>query len=175
MSKGFLNSSESVAVLSLENFKSHRFIEDGKHHISMGDLDLAIDCFQKSIETLPTAEAYTYLGWVLSLKDELDIAIELCEKAIELNPNFANPVNDIGHYLIQKGKLEEAIPWLERAKKFPNYDTPHFPYINLGRIFSSMGMYKEALTEFKEALKLSPGHKEVQKVILELEEINHNA
>ena len=61
-----------AAVLSLDSFKSYRFIEDGKHHISVGDLDLAVECFQKSIELLPSATAFTYLAWVLSLKNEFD-------------------------------------------------------------------------------------------------------
>ena len=166
---------DTTEVLNLNRFRSERLIEDGKHHVSQGDLDLAIEHFQKSIELIPTAEAYTFLAWVLSLKGELDIAIELCEKAAKINPEYGNCFNDIGHYLIQKGKMDEAIPWLEKAKNTTQYDTPHFPFINLGRVYSALGHFEEALREFRKALELCPGHKEVQKVISELEEIQNNA
>ena len=38
-----------------------------------------------------------------------------CLRAIEIDPHFGNPYNDIGDYLMQQGKLEEAIPWLRRS------------------------------------------------------------
>ncbi|MBK9295196.1 MAG: tetratricopeptide repeat protein [Oligoflexia bacterium] len=157
----------------MDLFKSEKFLEDGKHHVSEGELDLAIESFQKSIESRPTAEAYTLLAWVLSLKEQFDLAIELCQKAIDLNPQFGNPYNDIGSYLIQKGKFEEAIPWLQKAKESLNYETKHFPYINMGRIYTTLGQYDDAIEQFKGALSISPGHKEIQKVLEELESINN--
>ncbi len=162
-------------VLNLEAFKANRFLEDGKYHISQGDLAPAIECLKKSINALPNSEAYTYLAWVLSMEDDFDTAINLCKEAIKINPQIGTPWNDIGNYLIQKGDLEEAIPWLEKAKMASNYDTPHFPYINLGRVYSVLGRFEEAIREFKSALKISPGHHEVQKVLEELEEIQNNA
>ena len=48
---------------------------------------------------------------------ELDDAIAQCEIAIELDPEFGNPYNDIGVYLMQQQRLDEAIPWLERANR----------------------------------------------------------
>lgn len=162
-------------VLCLEKFKASRFLEDGKHYLSIGEIELALDCFQKSIEIKPTAEAYTYLAWVISMKDDLDTAIDLCKEAHRLSPEHATPLNDIGNYLLQKGDLKDAIPWLEKAKSASQSETPHFPYINLGRVYSSLGLYAEAILEFKKALEFSPGHKEVQKVLKELEEIQNNA
>src|SRR5688572_15741025 len=102
-------------VYKFSKFRSRQLTEDGKHQISIGDFDCAIETFRKSLEIEPSAEAYTYLGWVLSLKGQIDEAIEHCEKAIALDPDYGNPYNDIGSYLIQKNKLDEAIPWLEKA------------------------------------------------------------
>ena len=48
--------------------------------------------------------------------------------------------NDIGSYLVKKGKLDEAIEWLEKAKTAPRYEPRHFPYMNLGRIYAQKGM-----------------------------------
>src|SRR5581483_1197121 len=80
-----------------------------------GQLDTAVLLYSKSIDAYPTAEAYTFRGWTYSMMGRLDEAIQECYKAIEVDPSFGNPYNDIGAYLIEKGQHDEAIPWLERA------------------------------------------------------------
>ncbi|MDZ4677488.1 MAG: tetratricopeptide repeat protein [Oligoflexia bacterium] len=164
---------ELAKVYSLKTHKAKQLVEDGKHQISIGDLDVAAETFQKSIELDASADAYTYLGWVLSLKNQTDEAIELCKKAIAIDPDFGNPYNDIGSYLIQKNLLTEAIPWLESAKKAKRYEPKHFPYLNLGRVYSAQGRIDEAITEFKIALKYAPEHQEIKKVLLQLENIKN--
>jgi Tfp pilus assembly protein PilF len=57
----------------------------------------------------------------------IDDAIAECHRAIEIDPSFGNPYNDIGAYLIAKGELDEAVPWLEKAKTAPRYDPRHYP------------------------------------------------
>ena len=41
-----------------------------------GDLEGAIDTYRRSLAVLPTAEAHTFLGWVMSFQGRLDEAIE---------------------------------------------------------------------------------------------------
>lgn len=121
-----------------------------------GELDDAIECYRRSIELHPTAEAHTFLGWAISSRGRLDEAIEHCRQAIEIDPDFGNPYNDIGVYLIQQGKPDEAIPWLEKAKAAPRYEPRHFPFLNLGRIYANQGRWEEARREFEEAVRLAP-------------------
>jgi tetratricopeptide (TPR) repeat protein len=83
------------------------------HAQMSGDFDTAIDLYQRSIAAFPTAEAHTFLGWTYSFQRRLEEAIEECHKAIAVDPTFGNPYNDIGAYLIEMGRLDEAIPWLE--------------------------------------------------------------
>ncbi len=162
-------------VLSLEDYKSKQYLEDGKYHISQGELELALESFQRSVEQKPSCEALTYMGWVMGLKEDYDTAIDLCKRALKINPTYGLALNDIGHYFIQKNELGEAVTWLERAKNAVDLASPHFPHINLGRIYSALGDYSAAIVEFRSALKLCPGHKEIQKVLKELEEIENNA
>ena len=51
-----------------------------------------------------------------------------------MDPDFGNPYNDIGAYLIELGREEEAVTWLERAKTAARYEPRHYPYFNLARI-----------------------------------------
>ena len=66
-----------------------------------GELEEAVNLYKQSIATHPTAEAYTFLGWTYSFMGRLDDAIEECHKAIAQDPDFGNPYNDIGAYLIE--------------------------------------------------------------------------
>jgi Tfp pilus assembly protein PilF len=99
------------------------------------ELEEAIELYRESLALFPTAEAHTFLGWTYSFHGRLDEAIAECRKAIALDPDFGNPYNDIGVYLIERGDLRGAIPWLEQAKRAPRYEPRHFPYLNLGRIY----------------------------------------
>src|SRR5712671_7024929 len=121
-----------------------------------GDLRAAVELYQRSIETCPTAEAHTFLGWAYAHAGHVDRAIAECKRAIEVDPNFGNPYNDIGVYLIEKGALDDAVPWLERAKRAPRYEPRHFPYLNLGRLYAAKGMVLQAIREFEGALEISP-------------------
>jgi Tfp pilus assembly protein PilF len=130
---------------------------EGVTHHMHGDFDGAIALYTRSIETCPTAEAYTFRGWACNFLGRVDDAIRECKKAIEVDPGFGNPYNDIGAYLIAKGDLDEAVPWLEQAKQAPRYEPRHFPYMNLGRLYAAKGMIQQAIREFERALELQPG------------------
>ena len=116
-----------------------------------GRLEEAIRLYRASIEECPTAEAHTFLGWTLSHLGRHEEAIEQCKIAITLDPDFGNPYNDIGSYLIQKGQLDQAIPWLEMAKKAPRYEPRHFPYLNLFRVYMKLGILDAAQREYEQA------------------------
>jgi Tfp pilus assembly protein PilF len=130
-----------------------------------GDLARAIDLYQRSIAACPTAEAHTFLGWTYSFQGRLEDAIEECRKAIAVDPTFGNPYNDIGAYLIEMGRLDEAIPWLERATRATRYESPHFPRLNLARVYLAREMYSRALEQFQAVVDLKPDHEAAQRAV----------
>jgi len=134
-----------------------------------GDLDESIRLYRESIAVCPTADAHTYLGWAYSFQGRIDDAIAECEIAIKLDPEFGNPYNDIGVYLMQQEKFDEAIPWLERAKTAKRYEPRHFPYLNLGRVYMTKGMINKALEEFRGVLRINPDDSEIAQIIEQLE------
>jgi tetratricopeptide (TPR) repeat protein len=124
----------------------------------MGAYEDAIDLYKHSIEIRPTAEAHTFLGWTFSHIGRTEAAIAECKKAIPLDADFGNPYNDIGVYLIDLGRLDEAIPWLEKAMRAKRYCCYEFPHYNLGRILLAKERLEEAEREFKRALDYAPGY-----------------
>jgi Tfp pilus assembly protein PilF len=112
--------------------------------------------YRESIQLHPTAEAHTFLGWVYSLLRLYDEAIAECQRAIAVDPGFGNPYNDIGAYLVELGRPDEAIPWFERALGASRYEARCYPYYNLGRIYEKKGDWLRAIDLYTAALAENP-------------------
>jgi len=74
-----------------------------------GEYDMAVELYKRSLDLHPTAEAYTFLGWTYHFQGKLDDAIEECKKAIQIDPEFGNPYNDIGSYLIERAQYDPSL------------------------------------------------------------------
>jgi protein-L-isoaspartate O-methyltransferase len=125
-------------------------------HQAFGDLDGAAELYLRSNAALPTSEAHTFLGWVRSMQGRLEDAMACCHDAIAVDPTLGNPYNDLGAYLLQLGRPDEAIPWLERALRTVRYDAPFFPHLNLARAYMARGDRGEARLHLRKALELNP-------------------
>jgi tetratricopeptide (TPR) repeat protein len=121
-----------------------------------GELDQAADLYKQSIDAFPTAESHTFLGWTYSFMGLTDEAIAECHLAIDVDPDFGNPYNDIGAYFIEQGNLYSAIPWFQKAMNAPRYESYFYPHFNLGRAYESLGRAYDALREYKAAIDLNP-------------------
>ena len=128
---------------------------DDRQEAAAKEMGAAIELYSQSIDTCPTAEAFTFRGWAYHCFGKVDEAIEECKRAIEVDPDFGNPYNDIGAYLLGKDRPDEAIEWLEKAKLAPRYEPRHFPYINLSKIYRGKGMIARAIQELEEGLRLA--------------------
>src|ERR1700739_2907047 len=124
--------------------RAWEILQDAYQAQMEGDYERALELYKNSLELHPTAEAHTFLGWTYHYQGKIEDAIAECKRAIEVDPGFGNPYNDIGSYLIALGRHDEAIPWLERAIAAPRYDPRHYPYFNLGRAYYAKGMINRA-------------------------------
>ena len=134
-----------------------------------GSLSEAIDLYSRSIEIFPTAEAYTFRGWARSFQGRVDDAIAECHRAIEVDPDYGNPYNDIGAYLIQKGDYRNAIPWLVQALKAKRYECYFYPHFNLGRIYENQGNLGRAMSCYKSAYAVNKQYVEALKAFRRLQ------
>ena len=132
------------------------YFQQAYEHQMKGNLEEAVNLYKRSLETHPTAEAHTFLGWTYSFMGRLDEAIDECHRAIEQDPDFGNPYNDIGAYLIEMGREDEAVEWLERAKRAPRYEPRHYPYFNRARVHVKRHEILEAIRELERALSIEP-------------------
>jgi Tfp pilus assembly protein PilF len=89
----------------------------------------------------------------MSYYGEYEKAIADCQRAIEIDPDFGNPYNDIGAYLIALGKADEAVFWLRKAAVAPRYRSRCFAFMNLGRVHLAKGQMIAALRCFETACR----------------------
>ena len=118
--------------------------------------EAAIELYKRSIETYPTAEAHTFLGWVYSFQNRYDDAIAECLEAIRVDETLGNPYNDIGSYLLAKGDSYGCVRWFKRALFAPRYDSYAFPHFNLGRVYEMRRKYLDAARHYSLALAEQP-------------------
>lgn len=145
------------------------YFEQGFKAQQSGHLEEAIALYKRSIEVFPTAEAHTFLGWAYSFQHLLDEAIAQCHQAIEVDPDYGNPYNDIGAYLIEKGDHQGAISWLKKALLAPRYQCYFYPHFNLGRVYEYQGQYLAAISAYSKALAANPHYKLALRAIRRLQ------
>ncbi|MBK8792958.1 MAG: tetratricopeptide repeat protein [Holophaga sp.] len=134
-------------------------------HQMKGNVDKAMALYDQSLETFPTAEAFTFRGWAKSSRMDFEGAIADCHRAIDVDPEFGNPYNDIGAYLLEMGQLDDAVPWLRMALKAKRYESYCFPHFNLGRVFEGLDKLDVALEHYRKALDENPGYVAAVKAI----------
>jgi tetratricopeptide (TPR) repeat protein len=145
--------------------RAEKLLRTGLEAACSGKINLALEKFRESANVRPTADALTYWGWMEYHGGRINEAIELCREAIVLDPEFGNPYNDIGSYLISKGEFDDAIPWLEKATTAKRYQPKQFPHINLGRVYLAKNQLNKAVEHFRKALEYVPGDPQIVRAI----------
>jgi tetratricopeptide (TPR) repeat protein len=108
----------------------------------------ALDC------TKDNEVACSNLGAAFLQKGQLDDAIRLERKALQINPNYEIPQFSLGNDLLLKGELDEAIYHFGYALHIhPDCAEAH---IGLGEALLRKGKVEEAAGHFQKALQIDP-------------------
>jgi tetratricopeptide (TPR) repeat protein len=98
------------------------------------------------------------LGNALLKKGRVDEAITHFQKALEIQPAFAEAHNNLGNVQFQNGNMDEAIAQYQIALQInPDYAMARY---NLGNALIKNGRLDEALTQFQMALQINPDYAE---------------
>jgi TolB-like protein/Flp pilus assembly protein TadD len=109
-------------------------------------------------DTLPMA--HSRLGQLYSLQQQYDQAVAEGERAVALDPNNADSHLFQASVLNNAGRPEEALGPLAQAMRLnPRYRPVYLE--ELGKAYSSIGRYAEAIATLKEANKRSPSFGDV--------------
>jgi tetratricopeptide (TPR) repeat protein len=103
--------------------------------------------------------AHNNLGYDLAHQGRPAEAIEHYQKALEINPDFAEAHNNLGTALLDQGRLEEASEHFHQAlDKDPAFAEAHN---NLGLLLTKQGRAAEAIEQYRKAIELNPDRAEM--------------
>ncbi len=74
--------------------------------------------------------------------------------------------SDIGYYMLQLNKIDEAIIWLEEATSLGEYDGIFYSYFNLGMAYEQKGLWQKGIKMYDKSLLHKPGFKLGKKKLL---------
>ncbi|MBC8207063.1 MAG: tetratricopeptide repeat protein [Kiritimatiellaeota bacterium] len=138
-------STAAAAVLTLLAVTAHR--QTRYWHDSVSLWTRTLTC------TEGNCLAQNNLGGLLGQKGQFKQAILHFEKALEINPDFADPSYNLGVILGSQGQFDKAIPHLEKALAInPNNAEWH---CTLGIVFTKQTNFVAAIRQYERALQIN--------------------
>ncbi len=127
------------------------YMQDGRFQVAEKKLQKAFDTDPKQPQTHMT------YGLFYSLTTQPKKADKHYRRAVKLDPDNPDILNNYAQFLCQTGKVGPAREAFLRAARDPVYQTPEIPYTNLAICLISNDELEEAETYLQRALSQSPG------------------
>ncbi len=131
--------------------------------VLLGSLTWRQSCQYADMETLWQATllknpdaflAHNQVGVTLLEQQKIDEAVAHFEKALEVEPNFAEAHSNLGNVRLRQNRAEEAVAQFQMAVQLdPGLATAHS---NLGVTLMSRGQLDEAIAHLQRALQIRP-------------------
>ena len=135
-------------------------------------LDKALDLARTAIDLDPSdARGYAELGYVRLYRKEHDLSIASYERALSLNPNDADIINNMADALAHSGRSEEAVPLFNKAIRL----NPFYPdqYLwDLGGAYYNLSEYEEAIRVVSRMNNPTEGHRLLAASYAQLDRMN---
>jgi len=152
--------------MSEKNLKLDEIYMKGRDAYEEGELEEAEKHFTEVVKHRPYADVYCKLGLIYHGRGQFGKAVAAFRKALEINPSYTEVSLNLAVTLNDMGKYDEATEVFSTASKLA-HSTPYSldPYIKgklanehgkLGDIYFDLGLYGEALEEYKKATNLRP-------------------
>jgi tetratricopeptide (TPR) repeat protein len=115
----------------------------------------AVGAYEKAVKANPNSITYRYaLGSLYWKQIRYDEATREFTEILRREPNEPRASFNLGDIFLTNGDAAKAVPLLEiSAKKFPDEFDTRFA---LGRAYSAIKKYPQAITELEAAVKLRP-------------------
>ena len=122
--------------------------------IQRGQMDAAIEQYEKSVAIYPDRGVYHNLGNSLLARGRTAEAWQVFQKELQSDPNSASAWADFGNACLQIGRTRDAIQYLQKAwQKAPK--DPMISY-NLGNAYNQNKQLDVAIQYWQKAVELKP-------------------
>jgi tetratricopeptide (TPR) repeat protein len=148
---------ERAVVLEPQMAAAHSNL--GIAYFDRKDYDRAETCQQRALAIVPKfAPALNNIGSIR--RERKEEALSWYRKAIDADPNYLEPLNNLGALLLEDDRTEEATEALNKALRInPNYAEA---VCNTGGVHLALEENEAALASYRRALSLRPVYIEAQ-------------
>jgi Tfp pilus assembly protein PilF len=139
-------------------FQARAAYERGLKHMGANEIAAAFTAFREAIVLDDeTATYHDALGVTLFQLRRADLALAQFERAVALDPNFANAVFHVGLALSDGlQRWRDALPPLRRAVGMPTLSDPQIAWQALGVAYLNLQQWSEAEGALRFAIDLDP-------------------
>jgi len=131
--------------------------ELGQQYLERGDLKQALETLHKALQFDDDyAPAHTVIATIYARIGENELAERHYRRAEELKPKNGDTNNNLGVFLCRIGKVDQALPYFEKAVRDPFYNTKDVALANAGRCLLKKNDYSAAEREYRRALAINP-------------------
>jgi type IV pilus assembly protein PilF len=124
----------------------------GAAYVEGGDYTAALkELLEAEKYSQENPKVHYYLAFAYFGKAYNDKAIEECEMAVRLKPDYSVAYNFLGTLYYNRGQYDKAIAAFNSALANILYETPEMSLYNMGRAYAGKGDYQRALTKYREA------------------------
>ncbi|GLS84041.1 type IV pilus biogenesis/stability protein PilW [Paraferrimonas haliotis] len=129
----------------------------GLAYLQQNDMEKAKFNLDKALELDPrSAEVYLGRAYYFQSVSEHELAKDAYRRALRIEPNNGDVLNNFGVYLCKQGDYAESEQMMLRAVAAPRYTSMASTYENLGLCTLEAGEHQRAAGYFEQALNYSP-------------------
>ena len=142
----------------VQRLRARATYEQGLSHLGDKRVSLGLASFQEAVRLDPSAPLYhNTLGVVYLhyLSKPVEAQAEF-QRAIDLDPTYAEALTNLGVTLAQQGRWGDAVAAYRKAISLPIYSSPEVAYANLGWAYLNLDKPKEAEESYRTAVQLQP-------------------
>ncbi len=131
----------------------------GEAYAGKGQLDKAIDCFNRAIVIYPKlAEAYSNIGIAYSRKGQPDKALFFFNRLVAIRPDYFKAYYNLGKIYGQVKQFDKAIYNFNKAIALNRYHAESYNYLGLAGFIT--GDIDKAIEQYLKAVRLKPEYAE---------------
>jgi len=121
-----------------------------------GRYEIGVDLIGRAIRLKHNASYLYNMANALNAQGHIDDAVVHYQRALVLDPDYADAHNNLGSVLLAQGKLDDAMAHFGQAlASNPKHAEAHN---NLGNALVAKGRIDDAIAHYERALVLNPGH-----------------
>jgi lipopolysaccharide biosynthesis protein len=166
---GFLEATRAVMLKEglPSNENINQLLQEAVAHVQADRLTDAEAAYQQVLALQPNHPgALHVLGLLKYQNGDMQRAIELIEKAAEVNPDFADAHKNAANIYAETGQLDKAIAKYRQALSItPDLVEAH---VNLGTVYQTLLRFDEARKHYEAALSIDPSLVEARDKLAEV-------